>query len=288
MTDEPAYYGLDHPNPHYIQLRPRRQEYSGSVAVHTVEIAEDDIGEDWGAENSARAISNRSDGHGSYTKITDFDSIVDYAPVVTHATFHTPGHNDHMAGVSVATSAHQWDADDPRDQQRIWMAGRAIGDCMLARWPNPTEAARHVRIMSVADAEAARAGDHSRSGIIFHGHLQPPGSAAAARWGVRTDPWVGHPHEARLTRMLLQATTSYLLGRLVTDPTPPQEDDMGEITHPDQRHQLATAADIAERDSPRIKDTQDRVARLERKLDAHDDQLDRVEEKLDRLLADGD
>ena len=53
-----GFYGIENPPARSQGRSPRRLAYSGTVVVHTAEIPPDNVGDDWGAENTAAYISS--------------------------------------------------------------------------------------------------------------------------------------------------------------------------------------------------------------------------------------
>lgn len=166
-----------HPNPNLPQQRPRRDQPSGVIVVHTAESALDVTGEDTGAEGVARFISERT-SYGSYHRVADSDSVVDVARFEMTTYGDGTGSNDHAIHLSFACRAADWpNMSTDRKAAFITNGARAAADAAawLEREHGTTLPARRItRAQS----------DQRVPGFISHGERDP---------GRRTDPGPAFP-----------------------------------------------------------------------------------------------
>lgn len=97
----------DHPPARSQFRRPRRDDPSGVVVVHTAENTPDLVAFDGGAEAVARYIAGRPDP-GSYHDVCDSDSAINLVGYDAEAYHDATGSNPHSYGVSIATRADVW------------------------------------------------------------------------------------------------------------------------------------------------------------------------------------
>lgn len=113
--------------------RPRRATPTGSVVMHTAEIAPDLAGEDLGAERIARFISTRTDAPGSYHLIGDRDSQILLVPFEWEAFGDGTGSNPWAIHISLAVTA-AWFRAAPNDQKLWYMARLATMARTASDW----------------------------------------------------------------------------------------------------------------------------------------------------------
>jgi hypothetical protein len=173
-----TYTLIERPNPNLAQHRkPRRDEPSGVIVVHSAENTQDLVLPDAGAEGVASFISNRTDP-GSYHRIADSDSVVAVMPFEWEAWHDGTGTNPHSIGISGAFRSGEW-ASIPQ----AWRDA-CVGNLALAA----AEAAAWVQSMRGIDVPARRITvEQARArvpGFISHAELDP---------GRRTDPGASFP-----------------------------------------------------------------------------------------------
>ncbi len=169
-----TYYLQDNPNPNTGQFGWPRKKVSGVIGVHTTESGVDFDGDDWGAENTARFIGNRSD-YGSYHAMGDADSRIKLVHP-SFAAWADTTNNAHAMSVSGAMNAARWrDLTQERAAAIVRNMGIAaaelVQDAIAAGLlSTPTPARR------ITPAEAVSG---SRAGFYGHGETNP---------GTRYDP----------------------------------------------------------------------------------------------------
>jgi hypothetical protein len=189
-----GYYLLDHPNPNYVQTRPRTSwgwtKPTGLVTVHTAEGALDRIAPDTGAENVAGFIATRRDA-GGYHVLVDTDSTINMAPDDV-MTWHTAAGNLNGPGwgISAACRSAEWDPDAEWTRQIIARMGVAIRAFWERQGFDPVASARWLPGHVVLNAGGRVVG------LTHHGDVQP---------GDRSDAWATHPRRAELDQMLVDA-----------------------------------------------------------------------------------
>lgn len=250
-----AEYLIDNP-PRIRQFRlPRRATPSGVVVVHTAESFPDEVGPDAGAENVARFIRDRTN-FGSYHDLCDSDSIIHLVPYDAEAFHDGTGSNQHSYGVSAATQAAVWAKRSP-EWRDATVRNMARASARYARWlkahGGPAIPARRI----------SRAQSETRApGFISHAERDP------AR---RSDPGAGFPWDDFLAYYA---------------------EEFGSASRKDWWFDMATTEEIAELQAA-VRDTEIRVdreaeprnVRLADLLAQLERQQDRIESKLDRLLA---
>lgn len=97
----------DHPPASSQFRRPRREQPSGVIVVHTAENTPDFVAFDGGAEAVANFIRTRTDP-GSYHDLVDSDSCINLVGYDAEAYHDATGSNRHSYGLSVATRADVW------------------------------------------------------------------------------------------------------------------------------------------------------------------------------------
>lgn len=172
-----AEYLIDNP-PRVRQFRrPRSQQPSGVIVVHTAESFPDETAPDTGAENVARFIRDRTTP-GSYHDLADSDSIVFLVPYDAEAFGDGTGSNPHAYHVSAATQAHKWDQlDDGWVDDCVRNMAKA--SARYARW---LKARRGITIPARRITRAQS--DARMPGFISHAERDP---------NRRTDPGAGFP-----------------------------------------------------------------------------------------------
>lgn len=167
----------DHPNPNLAQQRPRRDQPSGVIVVHTAESALDATGEDTGAEGVARYIGVRTT-YGSYHRLADSDSVVAVARFDMTTYGDGTGSNDHAIHISFACAAADW----PRmsaERRAAFIRNGAKAAAEANAW-----LVEH-RGITVPPRRITRAqSDAKVPGFISHGERDP---------GRRTDPGPAFP-----------------------------------------------------------------------------------------------
>lgn len=178
---------------------PRREEPSGTVAVHTAENVPDFVAFDGGAEAVARFIRDR-DTPGSYHELVDSDSGINLVDYNDEAFHDGTGTNPHSFGLSVATRADVWPLAPP-----AWRAGAieqaAQRAARYARWLK----ARRGIVIPARRITAVQARARV-PGFVTHAELDPTR---------RTDPGKAFPF-AELLERFAELTA--------TNPTPPHEE----------------------------------------------------------------
>jgi hypothetical protein len=177
-------YLIDNPPRRSQYRRPRREEPSGVIAVHTAENAPDLVAFDGGAEAVARFIRDRSDP-GSYHELVDSDSGINLVPYDAEAFHDGTGTNPHSLGLSFATRADVWPLAPQawRDGAIEQGAQRAFN---MARWiRHRTGIVVPARRISAAQARARV------PGFVTHAELDP---------GRRSDPGRAFPFDQFLGR----------------------------------------------------------------------------------------
>ncbi len=204
-----SYYGIEHPNPVYPQMRcPRREVLTGAVGVHTSEGALDAIAPDSGAENVAGYLTIRTDP-GSYGSICDSDTTVRYAPYECETfSIAVNGLNRRTFNIAFACRTTDWGGPGKN-------AADKIRDGLTA-WDHAALKRGAVEIAAFAEHWGARTGRDPMlvarkigrgevlggvPGIFGHGDVQP---------GDRTDPFGGNPLEPVLWAQLVHYTIQEL------------------------------------------------------------------------------
>ncbi len=207
-----GYWALEHPNlnarenrdGHYWGRHARRDVFSGSIVVHSAEVPPDYVGEDWGAENTARYFED-STRPASYHRIADSDSIVRFLPF-THEAFHDgTGGNRWSVGVSMGTQAHTWGTRPDHDEKMLRNGAAAAAEA-ATYWASLHSGRDPMRCARWITAEEYR---RKEPGLIEHGHIDP---------GRRSDPWTVH----RLRPELRERFVTYMREALGS----PTEDNM--------------------------------------------------------------
>jgi hypothetical protein len=192
-----GYYLLDHPNRTQQYRYPRRRRLSGTVVVHDTESIIDLVLPDYGAENTANFIVNRSD-YGSYHELHDSDSVIPMAPD-NYETWHAAAqthdgtvYNWFAWGISAACRTTNWSAS-PWNPNYWWTVKviASMGRSIRAFWErNGFDVNACARWLTQAE------GDRQLPGLIHHGVAQPED---------RSDAWTKHPERAALDAMLITA-----------------------------------------------------------------------------------
>lgn len=167
------YYLFDNPPRRRQFYNPRRPWgihtpgiASGVCVIHTAENVTDLIPPDYGAENVARFISNRTTP-GSYHRIVDSDSIVKLVPFYCEAFHDATGTNRHSTGFSVATRADQW-----HELPDAWVVG-AIDNLVLAVQEFRTYMKNTFGVFVPAKRITAEEARNHVPGFISHAELDP-------------------------------------------------------------------------------------------------------------------
>jgi hypothetical protein len=173
-----SYTLVEHPNPNLAQHRkPRREQPSGVIVVHSAENTQDLVLPDAGAEGVANFISNRTDA-GSYHRIADSDSIVKVMPFEWEAWHDGTGTNPHSIGISGAFRSGEW-ASIPQDWRDACVINLALAAAEAAAWVQSIRGINIPALRITVDQARARV-----PGFISHAELDPER---------RTDPGAGFP-----------------------------------------------------------------------------------------------
>lgn len=251
-----AAYLIDNP-PRIRQFRlPRRATPSGVVVVHTAESFPDETGPDAGAENVARFIRDRTN-FGSYHDLADSDSLINLVPYDAEAFHDGTGSNPHSYGLSAATQAAKWPNLSP-EWTDATVRNMARGAARYARW------IKREHGITIPARRITRAQSEARvPGFISHGERDP---------GRRTDPGRFFPWEKFLTYYAeeLGGTT--------------REEWWFDMAATDE--QIAEFQDAVRDTLIRVdREAEPRNVRLADLLAQVERQQDRIEGKIDRLLA---
>lgn len=207
MSSSTAYLVANPPRrPQY--RRPRRAKPTGTIVIHSFEIAPDLVGEDLGAEKGARIIETRTDAAGSYHLLGDRDSHILLVPLEWEAFHDGTNSNPWSVGISLALTAAWFRAAS--NEQKLWYLARLA---TMAREASDWLEANHgitVPARRLTKASASEAG--------FCTHMD------RETWfgtpGRRTDPWGNSDDMWHLFLTLYEDTA-----------TTPQEDPLMLTTH---------------------------------------------------------
>ena len=165
----------DHPPVRSQFRRPRREQVSGVIVVHTAESTPDFVAFDGGAEAVANFIRNRTDP-GSYHELCDSDSAINLVGYDAEAYHDATGSNPHSFGVSAATRADVWPLA-PEAWRNGCIANMAERCAVYARW------VREQRGIIIPARRITREQSEARiPGFISHAERDPARRTDPGRW----------------------------------------------------------------------------------------------------------
>lgn len=209
---------------------PRRSQYrkgrratpTGTLVIHSFEIAPDLDGVDGGAEKGARIIRDRTDASASYHLLGDRDSHILLVPLDCEAFHDGTGSNRWSIGISLALTAAWFRA--ATDEQKLWYLARLA---TMAR-----EASDWLEVHHGITVPARRLTKASQREAGFCTHMDRETWEGTP--GRRTDPWGNSDAMWHLFLTLYEDTAH----------APQEDDDMTDEQAKMLRetHMLATAA----------------------------------------------
>lgn len=208
-----GYWLVDNPPVNPQSRCPRRGVLSGTVVVHDAAPGNGQWVDPLAVAGFIRGRPACPDC-GSYHEVGDFTYSLPLLPDDCEAFQATDGSNRYAWSYSFACDPETFDLADPRTDQALHVAAKAIGAFAL-RWAGPTRPERALAVCRLLTQAQARA---KEPGIVEHWQLQSD----------RRDVVKGNPQRPEILKRLIDYTTDVVLAALSpVPPENPEEDDVG-------------------------------------------------------------